>query len=91
MDWWKRFSRIGRPCEPPRLDAGHICVFKLGTKTAVLQEITLDKVECLTWAENMTRNSYHNRLPKEVALLVQLRGQLTRQINRKTKPQEETL
>lgn len=66
------------------LPPGHICVFKAGMRTAVLEEITADRVECITLAENMRRNSYH-RYPKEIALAVQLRGQLNRKINRATK------
>lgn len=63
--------------------AGHIVVFKPGTKTADPAAITLDKVECISFAENMRRNSYHNNLPKEISLVVQLRGAITRQINRR--------
>lgn len=49
-------------------------------RTAVLDEITLDRVECISLAENMRRNSYHN-YPKEIALAIQLRGVLNRKIN----------
>lgn len=66
---------------PPK----HICVFKPGMRTAVLEEITLDRVECITLAENMRRNSYHNRYPKEIGLAIQARGALIRKINRTTK------
>ena len=38
----------------------------------------------MTRAELMKRNSYHNRYPKEVARLVQLRGAVTRQINKRS-------
>lgn len=68
---------------------GHICVFKSGMKTNILEEITLDKVECISLAENMRRNTYHNRYPKEIGLAIQLRGALTRRINNLTR-QEET-
>jgi hypothetical protein len=62
--------------------AGHIVVFKPGTKTSVLKEITLDRVECISFAENMQRYTYH-RYPKPIALAIQLRGALNRQINRR--------
>jgi hypothetical protein len=62
------------------MPAGHICVFKRGMKTVLLEEITADKVECISYAENMRRNSVHN-LPKPIAQLVQLRGALVRKIN----------
>lgn len=64
------------------LPPGHICVFKAGMRTAVLEEITADRVECITLAENMQRNSYHNRYPKEIGLAIQARGQLIRKIRR---------
>lgn len=64
---------------PPR----HIVVFKSGMKTAALEEITVDRVECITFAENMRRNTVHN-YPKEIAQLVLLRGALNRQINKRT-------
>ena len=62
--------------------AGHICVFKAGQRTNVLEEITLDRVECISFAENMRRNSYHNRYPKEIGLAIQARGALIRKIRR---------
>lgn len=63
--------------------AGHIVVFRPGMKTADPAAITLDKVECISFAENMRRNTVHNRYPKEIALVAQLRGAITRQINRR--------
>jgi hypothetical protein len=68
---------------------GHICVFKPGMRTNVLEEITADKVECITLAENMRRNSYHNRYPKEIGLVIQARGQLVRKINRAQRATQE--
>lgn len=41
---------------PPR----HIVVFKPNMRTTDLDEITLDRVECISQAENMRRNTYHN-------------------------------
>lgn len=60
---------------------GHAVVFKPGMRTTVEAEITLDRLECITRAELMRRNSYHTRYPKEVAQLIQLRGVLNRKIN----------
>jgi hypothetical protein len=62
---------------PPK----HIIVFKPGMRTKELEEITLDKVECISLAENMRRNTVHN-LPPELAKTVQLIGALNRKINR---------
>jgi hypothetical protein len=63
---------------------GHIVVFKPGCRTAVLEHITADKVECISRGENMRRNTVH-RLPKELAEIIQLQGALRRQINKRTK------
>lgn len=68
---------------------GHIVVFKPGRRTTVLDEITLDRVECISLAENMRRNSYHNRYPKGIGLAIQARGALIRKINRAKRAQQE--
>lgn len=68
---------------------GHIVIFKPGQRTTVLEEITLDRVECVSLAENMRRNSYHNRYPKEIGLAIQARGALIRKINRAERAQQE--
>lgn len=60
---------------------GHICVFRPGQRTQLLEEITLDRVECITRAENVRRNHPRNKSP-ELARLVQLKGAITRQVNR---------
>ncbi len=71
---------------PPK----HIVVFKPGMRTTELAEITLDRVECISLAENMRRNTVHN-LPKPLAELVQLRGALMRKIHAAEKRhQQET-
>lgn len=58
--------------------AGHALVFKDGDKT----NITLDNLELITRAELMRRNSYH-QYPKPIARVIQLRGAITRQINKR--------
>ena len=68
---------------------GHVVRFKDGHQTSDPNAITLDRLECITRAENMLRNSYHTHLPPEVAQLVQLRGALTRKINKRTREQEQ--
>ena len=63
---------------------GHIVVFKRGMHTTDPAAITADRLELVTRAENMARNTLH-RYPKEVAQLIQLRGALNRKINARTK------
>lgn len=61
---------------PPK----HIVIFKPGMKTNNLEEITIDRVECISLAENMRRNTIHN-YPKEIVSLTRLQGSLNRMIN----------
>lgn len=65
---------------------GQIVVFRPGMKTTTPVLVTLDRLECISRAENMRRNSYHQYGP-EVAALHQLRGAITRQINKRAKEQ----
>jgi hypothetical protein len=62
---------------------GHIVVFKPGQRSTELSEITIDRVECITLADNMRRNTVHN-YPPEIAKLAILRGALNRQINKRS-------
>ena len=64
--------------------AKHIVVFRPGMRSSVLEEFTVDRVECISLAENMKRNTRHN-LPPELNEVVQLRSVLTRQINKRIK------
>lgn len=81
---WKPVSRLVWEAAHGPVPAGHMVVFKPGRKSLVLEEITLDAVECISKAEHARRNSIHN-LPPELADLARLRGQLNRAINRKAK------
>lgn len=66
--------------------SGHIVVFKRGMKTTVLEEITIDKVECISRAENARRN--HQRLGADLIRLYQIKGAITRQVNRINREQK---
>jgi hypothetical protein len=65
---------------PPK----HMLVFKQGMRTNILDEITLDKLECISVVENMLRNSCNN-FPPELRQITRLRGILTEQINKRKK------
>lgn len=65
--------------------AGHAVIFKNGNKA----DIRIDNLELVTRQELMRRNSYHNRYPKEVGLAIQLRGQIIRQINKRTRREKQ--
>ncbi|WP_211368933.1 HNH endonuclease signature motif containing protein [Pseudoxanthomonas jiangsuensis] len=62
---------------------GWVAVFKPGMATLNPDEVTLDRIECVSRAENMRRNSRHNRYTPELNQLIQLKGVLTRKINQK--------
>lgn len=63
---------------------GHAIAFKEGRRTAVLEEITVDRLECIHRAELARRNHPRSKSP-ELAKLVQLKGAITRQVNRLVK------
>jgi len=63
---------------------GHVVVFKAGRHTTELERITPDAVELVTRAELMRRNTYHRYGP-EIAKVIQLRGAISRQINKRAK------
>lgn len=64
---------------------GCVVVFKLGQKTTEFEAITADILECVTRSELMRRNSRHTNYPPEINRLMQLRGAITRQINKRSK------
>lgn len=68
--------------------AGHIVVFRPGQRTTVEAEITLDRLELVSRAELLRRNSVHRHGP-EVARLSQLKAAIQRHINRRTRAAEE--
>lgn len=63
---------------------GHAVVFKDGNK----RNLRIDNLELVSRRDLMKRNSVH-RLPKEWAQIVQLKGALQRQINRRMKGHEK--
>lgn len=66
---WRPVHRSVWEAEHGPVPAGHIVVFKPGMHTTVEAEITLDKLECISRAENMRRNTIH-RYPKELISVI---------------------
>lgn len=66
---------------------GSVVVFRPGRFTAVEADVTLEAVECVTRRELMERNSAH-RHGHELYRAAQLRGAITRQINRRLREQQ---
>lgn len=75
---WRRVHHIVWEEHNGSIPTGHIVVFRDGNK----DNITIENLELITRQENMIRNSVH-RLPKELALVVQLKGAVQRQINKR--------
>ncbi len=73
--------------EHGKVPAGHIVVFRPGLKALAAAEITADRLELVTMAENMRRNSFHNRYPPEIKELIRLKARITRRVNARTKEQ----
>lgn len=67
---------------------GHVVGFLRGRRSAELEKITLDAVELISRAELARRNHPRSRDP-ELAKLVQLKGAITRQVNRIAREAQE--
>lgn len=83
---WRGVHRLVWEAANGPTPVGMVVVFRPGRRTTDPELITLDAVECITRRELMARNTVHN-LPKPLAELVQLRGAINRQINRRAKEQ----
>lgn len=70
------------------IPAGHVVIFRPGAATSIAAEITLEKLELVSRAELMRRNSRHTRYPPELNSLMFMKGVLTRKINERTKQNE---
>lgn len=60
-----------------KVKKGYNVVFKDGDT----QNICIENLECISNAELMQRNTYHN-YPKDIAQVIQLKGAIKRQINK---------
>lgn len=67
---------------------GRVVVFKAGRRTTDAARITPDALECITRRELMQRNSVH-RHGSEIYRAAQLRGAITRQINRRLRAEQQ--
>ena len=85
---WTPVTRLVWEAANGPVPAGQIVVFKPGRATNILELITPDAVECITRAENARRNHPNNR-SLELGRLCQLKGAITRQVNRITREAEQ--
>lgn len=82
--WVPVYRLVWEAANGPIPPGGVIC-FKPGQRTVVLEEITVDRLELVSRADLARRNTPHGNWPPELARVVQLRGALTRQINKRAK------
>lgn len=78
---WKMVSHIVWEEAHGPIPKGNIIAFKEGMKTNKLEEITVDRLECITRKENAQRNNPW-RKDRELGQLYQLKGAIKRQINK---------
>jgi hypothetical protein len=79
---WTSVMRLVWKKHHGEIPPGHIVIFKDPAQhTAVLEEITIDKLEMVDRGEHARRNHPRNKSP-ELGRLVQLKGAITRQVNR---------
>lgn len=86
---WHGVHRLVWQAAHGAIPPGHVVTFKPGTKTTVLEHITLEKLECISRQE-LARRNHPNRSNPELARLVQLKGAITRQVNRIAREAEST-
>jgi hypothetical protein len=85
---WEAVHRLVWKEQVGPIPAGHVVVFRPGMRTTVLEEITPARLECIPRAELARRNHPRNKHP-ELAKLVQLKGAITRQVNRIAREAQE--
>jgi hypothetical protein len=83
---WVAVHRLVWEATHGPVPAGHVVIFRPGQKTIIKAEITVDRLELVSRRELMLRNTVHRHGP-EIARVHQLRGAITRQINKRLKDQ----
>jgi hypothetical protein len=78
---WTPVSRLVWEAAHGPVPPKHVIIFKPGCKSTKLEEITPDRLECISRAELVQRNHPRAKHP-ELAKLVAIKGAITRQVNR---------
>lgn len=84
IEWHKFIWMQANGDIPPK----HVIRIKDWKRDEGPEASTLDRLECISMAENMRRNTIHN-LPKTVVEAIQQRGRLNREINKQRRAHEE--
>jgi HNH endonuclease len=77
---WVAVHRLVWEAANGPIPPGHMVRFRPGRHTVVAEEITADRLELVSFVENMRRNTLH-RYPPQIVHAIQLRGALIRKIN----------
>jgi hypothetical protein len=83
---WVPVTRLIWEATHGQIPAGYVVRFLPGMRTVIEAEITVDRLECISLAESMRRNSIH-RYPKEIKDAIRSVAVLNRRINRVQKHQ----
>ena len=86
---WVTVARLVWEAAHGPIPPNYVVRFKDGVRTAIEEEITVERLECISMSENMKRNSLH-RYPKEITHAIQIRAALNRRINHVKKHQSST-
>lgn len=78
---WTAVHRLVWEAAHGPIPAGHVVAFRKGQFTTDADLLTVDRLECISRKENAHRNSIWRKDP-EIAKLYQLKGAITRQVNR---------
>ena len=82
---WKPVHRYVWEQHNGPIPAGHVVRFRDGMHTIDPNLITIDRLEMITNADNLRRNSIHARYPEDLKRLIYAKIHLTRQINKRRK------
>lgn len=85
---WEAEHRLVWKAAHGPIPPGHVVAFKPGRRTTVLELVTLDALELITREEHMRRQTVHN-LPKELVQVIQLKGAIQRQINKRERREKQ--
>jgi hypothetical protein len=84
---WKAVHRIVWEEANGPIPKGFVVRFRTGMKTLELGEITVERLEMISMADNMRRNTIHN-LPPALKQVIQLTRALKRKINGRRRKNE---
>jgi len=86
---WKPVARLVWEAHHGLIPPAMIVVFKPGTRSAQVEHIRIQNLECISRGEHARRNHPRTKSP-ELGRLVQLKGAITRQVNRIAREAEST-